>query len=186
VVARTRHWRSNSTQAEVYRDSAGRIRRAPAAARAAAELKAWARRMVNMEDRTGPVLRWGQGVNGWWYMVKGPRRWIRRESRPGWHHGYYYVPKSWGPVVPPRDSWDSPRSYHGIPGQTPLGPPVVPQQVWDAAHTFPEDLAGLAAPYETSPRSTAFTGRRNRAGLGYEEKRGRETVRKVTTGKKSR
>jgi len=161
-AARSTH-RRGGVEVQVWRDRDGRIRKAPAGLRALVELRTWARRAVNMEDRTGPPLRYGSaGVAGWWYMVKGPKRWIRREHRPGWHHGYYYSPRWWMPVVPPRDSWEGPHSYHGIPGQTPLSH-VVPDQVRAAAQLEPEELTGRRTSGDGSALVDAWRVRARRA-----------------------
>jgi hypothetical protein len=99
----------------VTRDRRGRPESKPAGQRRYEEIMAYARKARLTEDRIGPPVRFTPDVNRWWYMVKGPQRWIRQQDKPGWHHGFYYVPGRWHPVVPPRDTWDTPRSYSGQP-----------------------------------------------------------------------
>lgn len=179
-MKRTSH-RQHGREIEVWRDSGGQFRSAPRGTRALAELKATARRLVSMEDRIGKRLRFGTETNGWWYMIKGPRRWIRREANPGWHHGYYYSPRHWTPVVPPRAAWESRDSYVSPPG-TPMSS-MVPKDVWDAAHTF--DRPGRVDSLEDPPaRVQAYMDRRTRLGLGDEERRPSKRIRIRTIRRK--
>lgn len=162
---RTRHTR-DQIELEVWRDAhTGRFASAPAGQRKAAELLRTARRLAGLEDRVDKRLRWGEQTTGWWYMVKGPRYWIRQESKPGWHHGYYYKPGIWTPVVPPRSAWESRDSYYGIPGETPMSGPV-PRDVWLAAHMHPEDRAGKRMGEDSSVRRERFGTRVGRSGYG--------------------
>lgn len=179
--------RGGQVETEVYRDTRGRVRKQPAARRALTALRRWARGRDDVEDRLGRPLRYGSaGVAGWWYMVKGAQRWIRRGSKPAWHHGYYYAPHTWMPVVPPRDTWEKWNTYHGIPGQTPMSS-VVPDEVLRAARMEPEDLAGRRVAGDSTPRREAFARRRNRSGVGLDYGRAKGvTARTVTRKKRAR
>jgi hypothetical protein len=125
----------------VTRDRRGRPESKPQGRRDYEEIRRYARRCRDMEDRIGPPVRFSPDVYGWWYMIKGPQRWIRQADKPGWHHGFYYRPGNWYPVVPPRDTWESPNSYHGQPGRSGLSH-VVPAMVRLASSLQPETLHG--------------------------------------------
>jgi hypothetical protein len=116
-------------------------------------IRAYARHVRDMEDRVGPAVRFHPDINGWWYMVKGPQRWIRQTSTAGWHHGYYYQPGNWWPVVPPRDQWESRTSYNGPPGAGFTY--AVPPQVKRAALLHPLEMKGYRPAYDGSARREA-------------------------------
>lgn len=140
------------TETVVDRDSRGHARSIPAGQRRYDEIRAYARRARVREDRVGPPVRFAPDVDGWWYMVKGPQRWIRQQDRPGWHHGFYYKPGRWMPVVPPVSDWSSRTAYAAPPG-TPRSS-VVPEMVSRAARLQPEELRGHRRD-DGSPRAEA-------------------------------
>lgn len=143
------------------------------------KIKATARQLMDMEDRRGPRLRWGEkGTAGWWYIPRGGAvYWVKREAKPTWIRNYYYIPSSWAPVTPPRESWPAWNSYHGIAGKTKLST-VIPDDVWKAAQgTAVYKRQGE----DRSARNEEMNTRRTRGNLGEESRktRGLKTV-KVT------
>lgn len=180
---RTRQ-RAGQVEIEVWRTPDGRYGQAPRGQRREAELRAEARRQRDLNDRTGKRLRWGGETDGWWYMVKGPRYWIRQGTKPAFHYGYYYVPGQTWPVVPPKDTWERWNSYHGIPGRSVLAR-TVPADIWEAAHMQPEDRVGRRPRGDTTPLREKFLRALNRAGVGPDVRNPSKRVktRKVTKKK---
>jgi hypothetical protein len=153
---------------DVLRGPQGEVLSAPRGQLQVVQLKATARRLAGMEDRVDERLRWGEQTKGHWYMVKGSRYWVKQDSKPGWHNGFYYKPGQTWPVVPPSDTWESRDSYHGIPGQTPMSS-VVPDDVRTAAQMYKEDRTGkrdVRHGADRTAKSEAFERRKSRAGHG--------------------
>jgi hypothetical protein len=156
--------KSQETELDVRRTRKG-ISSTPKAQR---ELQAMLRadqHQRNMNDRVGKRLRWGRETDGWWYLVKGSRWWMRQEDKPGWHNGFYYIPGRWYPVVPPREFWGSRTSYNGQPGRTGMTS-VVPDDILKAAYTTPRDLVGKRDSSDPSIKTEQFRRTRERAGEG--------------------
>lgn len=174
---RKRKWRER----EVERDRHGRTVSKPAGSKRVRELKQTARYAMEMEDRRGPRLRWGQaGTEGWWYIPKGGAvYWVRRQSQPTTIRNHYYIPSSPWPVVPPRSQWGPYDRYNGIPGKTGMSS-VVPDDVWGAAH----NAKSLGYDRGQSQRTDAFDRRKLRAGVSTELKR--PGLRTTTPTRKAR
>jgi hypothetical protein len=172
-------------EADVTRTHSGKAKAVAPGKRDYDEILAYARRARDTEDRVGPPVRFHPDINGWWYMVKGPQRWIRQTSTAGWHHGFYYRPGNWWPVVPPRDQWETRTSYSGPPGAGYTYP--VPAQVKRAALLHPLEVKGYRPSGDGSARREAKRVVERRDAV-YEATGSRSTkkaVTKVTTRGKS-
>jgi hypothetical protein len=147
------------------------------------KIKREARRQEDLNDRIGPRLRWGwKGTEGWWFLPKGRHYWIKRQDKPGWHQGYYFHPKHWAPVVPPRAEWNNPESkmrheFHGPAGTPGAADELIPWDVKDAAGI----MVGLRYHDDESAREEQYNSRTRRK--DYETVRGRA---KTTVVKKRR
>jgi hypothetical protein len=186
--------RHGEVEHEVFRGASDKPVKALRGQRKVAELKATARHKATMEDRAGQRLRWGEQIKGHWYMVKGSQYWVKQDSKPGWHNGYYYMPGKWHPVVPPRADWSTRTSYAGPPG-TPLTS-VVPDDVRLATSMYKEERTGrrmIGRGGDRTARGTQFEKRKARAGLGgsagdYRQSkkfRGRKVKRKTARSQMS-
>jgi hypothetical protein len=162
----------------VDRDDRGRARSKTSGERTLDEIRAYARRCRDMEDRLGPPVRFSPDVAGWWYMIKGPQRWIRQQARAGWHHGYYYRPGRWMPVTPPRDEWPSRTAYQSPPGTGHSH--LVPAPVVAASNLRRSDLTGHRPAWDGSPRREAKQTGRTGARTGLAEQ---PTRRGLTTAR---
>lgn len=164
----------NWSESLVKRDRDGKFSRVESGRARRAEIAATGRAKNDLEDRSDERLRWGsKGVKNVWYLITGPRYWIPQGKEPAWHRNHYYVPGRPWPVVPPRDTWPSARSYNGIPGQSSLSH-LVPDDVLAAA-----GFENAGATDEPSARVDAHKARRSvKEGTGDMRPR---AGRKVTT-----
>lgn len=151
-------------EGEFRRDESGRVSiEVPqqAAQRRRQEITELSRQMAVGDPKTDRRLRWGyEGTEGWWYTPDGPTHWVRREGPPRMIGSWWYDPRHWTPVVPPREHWAG-REFYGIPRQTPTAGPI-PDDVYQAANWSPETEVDFD---ESSPREREFRHRRTRLGV---------------------
>lgn len=173
--------RRQVVEAEVWRDQAGQPHIAHPQDKRREEILAMARAAAATDTQTGPRLRWGsEGTAGWWYTPDGPSHWVRRRDTPQMIGDWWYDPRHYLPLVPPREHWNG-RTFHGIPRQTPVAQ-ALPHDVWLAGQydIFDRD------PGEENPRGEDWSRRMRRLGLRDElpSVRGRRVVRVQRAGRR--